>query len=171
MASLRRRAFRDLQGRALETTVHRHISSQYDTLDSSGSLRAGGRWNPKGEFGALYTALDEETALAELLRLAQRQGLTLDDLAPRDLVDVQVSLTKVLDLTDKKILEQIGVKENEIVSNDVSLCLDISRLAHRAEFEGILAPSATKKGPILVVFPDRLRPSSRLEVMGKKKIL
>ncbi len=171
MASLRRRAFRDLQGKAIEVTVFRHLPPQYEALDSSGSLRAGGRWNPRGEFGALYTALNEEAAKAELERLAERQGLTLDDFAPRDLVSIEVSLSKVLDLTDKKILEQIGINESEIVGNDVSLCLEISRLARRAGFEAILTPSATKKGMILVLFPDRFQPSSRLQVKGKKKIL
>lgn len=211
MSPLRRWAFRDLQGKAFEAIVYRHVSSQHDPLDSSGSLKAGGRWNPQGEYGVLYTALNEETAKAELERLAERQGLTrgvlqpilvrrsgegyeliagerrlraavraglrevpvivLDDLAPRDLVSIEVSLSKVLDLTDKKILEQIGINENEIVGNNISLCLEISRRARRAGFEAILAPSATKKGAVLVVFPDRLRPASRLEVVGKKKFL
>ena len=171
MASFRGRAFRDLEGKGLEVIACRHISSQYEPLDSSGSLKAGGRWNPTGEYGALYSALEEETAIAELHRLAQRQGLNLDDLAPRDLVSIRVSLSKVLDLTDKKILEQIEIEELDIVGNDVSLCLEISRLARAAGFEAILAPSATKKGSVLVVFPDRLRPASRLEVVGKKKFL
>lgn len=171
MAPLLRRAFRDLQAKAFEAVVYRHISSQFDALDSSGSLKAGGRWNPRGEYEVLYTALKEETAKAELERLAERQGLTLDDLAPRDLVSIQVSLSKVIDLTDKKILEQIGINENAIVGNDASLCLEISRLARSAGFEAILAPSATKKGAILALFPDRLQPSSRLEAKGKKKIL
>ena len=171
MAPLLRRAFRDLQGKAFEAVVYRHISSQYDALDSSGSLKAGGRWNSRGEYEVLYTALKEETAKAELERLAERQGLTLDDLAPRDLVSIEVSLSKVLDLTDKKILQQIGINDNEIVGNDISLCLEISRLARGAGFEAILTPSATKKGAILILFPDHLQPSSRLEVIGKKKIL
>lgn len=171
MAPLRRRAFRDLQGKAFEVTVFRHLPPQYEALDSSGSLRAGGRWNPRGEYGVLYTALDEETAKAELERLAERQGLTLDDFAPRDLVSIEVSLSKVLNLTDDNISEQLGIKESEIVGNDVSLCLEISRLARRAGFEAILAPSATKKGAVLVVFPDCLRPTSRMEVAGKKKML
>ncbi len=171
MGSLRRRAFHELEGRVLEVIVYRHLSSRYETLDSSGSLKAGGRWNPKGEYGALYTASDEETTIAELHRLAERQGLNLEDLAPRDLVSIQASLSKVLDLTDREILDQIGISKNGIVGNDISLCLEVSRLAHDAGFEAILAPSATKKGPILVVFPDRLRLFSRLEVMGKKRIL
>lgn len=171
MASLQRRAFRDLQGKAFEAVVYRHVSSQYDPLDISGSLKTGGRWNPQGEFGVLYAALDEETAMAELERLAERQGLTLEDLAPRDLVSIEVSVSKVLDLTDKTILQQIGIRENEIVGNDVSLCLAVSRLARRAGFEATLAPSATKKGAILVVFPDRLKPTSRLEAIRTKKIL
>lgn len=171
MAPLRRRAFRDLQGKALEVTVFRHLRPQYEALDSSGSLRVGGRWNPSGEFGVLYTAFDEETAFAELDRLAQRQGLDVGHLAPRDLVSIRVSLFKVLDLTDKAILEQIGIIENEILGNDISLCLEISRLAHRAGFEAILALSATRRGRVLVVFPDRLRSSSRLEVVRRKRFL
>ena len=171
MASLQRRAFRDLQGKTFAAVVHRHVSSQYDALDSSGSLMAGGRWNPQGEYGVLYTALIEETAVAELERLAERQGLTSDDLAPRDLVSIEVSLSKILDLTDNKIMQQIGIRENEIVGNDPALCLEISRLARRAGFEAILAPSATKKGSILVVFPDRLGPASRLEAIRTMKIL
>jgi len=171
MATLRRRAFRDLQGKAFEAVVYRHLSSQYDALDISGSLKAGGRWNPQGEYGVLYAGLNGETAKAELERLAERQGLTLEDLAPRHLVSIQVSLSKVLDLTNKRTLEQLGISERNLTGNDVSLCLEISRLARRAGFEAILAASATKKGTALVVFSDCLRPSSGLEALDRKKIL
>jgi RES domain-containing protein len=168
---LRRRALRDLQAKVFEGTVYRHLSTQYASLDTSGSIKAGGRWNPRGEFTALYTALTEETALAELQRLAERQALSLDDLAPRDMAAIAVVISKVLDLTDKEILAQLGITEDEIVRNDVSLCHEISRVAQRIGFEAILAPSATRRGTVLVVYTERLLGSSKLEVTDRKRIL
>ena len=168
---LRRRAFRELQDKVFQGTVYRHLSSQHGSLDTSGSLKAGGRWNPKGEFGALYTALTEETALAELQRLAERQGLSLGELAPRDLAAIRVALSRVLDLTDKEILAQLGITQDEIARNDVSLCVEISRAAHTLGFEAILAPSATRRGTVLVVYPELLLPASELEVANRKIFL
>jgi hypothetical protein len=103
--------------------------------------------------------------------LALRQGLSLDDLAPRDLAAIQLSVSKVLDLTDEDTLKRIGLSLSEIMGNDVSRCIEVSRLARRAGFEAVLAPSATSRGPILVVYPDRLLSSSRLEVSARRKIL
>ena len=84
--------------------------------------------------------------------------------------EVRAQMRQVSCYTDKYILAQLGITQDEIARNDVSLCVEISRAAHRFGFEAILAPSATRKGTVLVVYPEFLLPASELEV-AKRKIL
>ena len=61
--------------------------------DTSFSKKYGGRWNPKGEFGALYLAADLETARANGIEIVKRlfgDAASIDDLAdPESFFEVQ----------------------------------------------------------------------------------
>jgi hypothetical protein len=64
--------------RALESTYAAQALADFEryvrrTLHFS--QRLGGRFNPPCEFGALYTASDESTALAELHARFEREGI------------------------------------------------------------------------------------------------
>lgn len=52
---------------------------------------------------------------------------------------------------------------DELKSEDRSLCNALGDAAHYVGFEGILAPSATGVGDVLVVFWDRLKAESDVE--------
>ena len=51
-------------------------------LDASHSLREGGRWNPPGGFGVLYTCCSEVVARAIAFERLERAGVVLSDLQP-----------------------------------------------------------------------------------------
>src|SRR3954470_12879109 len=84
-----------------------------DHTDFGATLRASlhhpFRFNPPQEFGVLYVALNERTALAELARQAGRLGIPVSRLAPRLMLRLEVRLGRVLDLTDADIREAWGV--------------------------------------------------------------
>ena len=58
----------DLPRTALSTTVFRVVREGLDPLATTGSLKAGGRFNPPNEFGELYTSLEAKTAAQEVAR-------------------------------------------------------------------------------------------------------
>ena len=124
--------------------------------------------NPRGEFGALYVALDKETASAELYRKAEQAGVPASDLSPRRVLTVDVSLDRVLDLTGESQQEEWGISAEELASSEYETCHEVARAARRAGYEAILFPSATGTGNNLAIFLDRLRPGSRVEIVGNE---
>jgi RES domain-containing protein len=105
----------------------------------------------------LYTSLEKSTAIEELRRSAVRSNRALRDLGPRAHVEVQVRLTRVLDLTGASFCEALRVTKFELLEN-TSLCLEIADEARRLRCEGILVPSATGAGTNLVIYQDLLQP-------------
>lgn len=149
-------------------TTFRHVSPKHQELGESalaGSRRAGGRFNPTEEFGAIYLSLERETAIAELRRRAHRTGIELDELLPRVLLFVRADLQRVLDLTDSETRREWGLESGEISSDHYRSCQEVGRAARRAGYEAILFPSAAREGGRnMAVFTDRLRPGSDLEI-------
>ncbi len=78
----------------------------------------GGRFNPPGEFGALYVSHDAATTRAELERRARRAGIEPEDLMPRSLVVVRLGLNRVLDLTDPEERAAVGLDESTVTDDD-----------------------------------------------------
>jgi RES domain-containing protein len=84
--------------------VHRISRKGFDPLSILGSARAGGRYNPAGEFGALYTSMEEATATAEV-----RKGLRDSGIEPTSfpagewlIYDIEAEIDPILDLTASK---------------------------------------------------------------------
>lgn len=152
----------------LESTVLRHASPDHTGLDEAalkGSKRAGGRFNPAGEFGALYLSREKGTAIAELKRRAARTGIDREELLPRVLLVVEAELQKVLDLTNPEIRSSWGLTAADLGSDDHRPCREVAHAAREAGYEAILFPSAAdESGRNLAVFSDRLRPGSSLDV-------
>jgi len=160
-----------IPARRVQATVYRHVALGHNALATTGSLKQGSRWNPPGEFGAVYTSLSESTARAELLRMAQRRGVVVSDLAPRELVLLRVSLTRVLDLTDPHILSTLGIEPKDLVENDWSRTQQIARAAREAGFEAVRVPSAAGRGNNLVIFPDRLVAASQIREQERRPLV
>lgn len=83
----------------------RHYAVAYDPLSGEGARQFGGRWNSPGSFPVIYAALDEATMAREFRRMAARTGLLRS--AHRRVAEIEVELTRVLDLTDTSTLDAI----------------------------------------------------------------
>ena len=157
----------NLSTSSFKGNVFRHQAVQWQYSQSgAGARTVGGRWNPPGSFATLYLAGSVEVAAAELHRLATRGGRAVNDFLPRHLLEYEVELDAVLDLTDPATLKAVGLSEEQVRSDDPTSCQEVGEAAHHLGREGILAPSATGAGDVLAVFVERLSPNSRLEVVS-----
>jgi len=147
--------------------VYRHIPEGGDVGATSFSRFVGGRWNPPGEFGALYTTTDEHDIEREMERAAEKRGITPRDLLPRDIVTIAVSLHKVLDLTDPAILRAIKFNGEELTEDTYERTCDLARAVFKAGIEGIVVPSAIGRGKNLVIFSENL--TSKSTVSEKRR--
>lgn len=127
-------------------------------------MRAGGRFNPAGEFGAVYVALEKDTALAELDRRIERTGLPTRSFRPRMMLHLRARLVHLLDLTDPQMRGQFEVSEEELTAPDWERAQEVAREARKQGYTAIRFPSATGRGQNLAIFVDRLRSDESLEV-------
>ena len=87
--------------------VYRHCQEDHANLPASfeASEEAEGRFHVRREFGAVYVAADPKTTLSELDHKARMAGLGREDLLPRLLLTLELSVRRILDLTDEEIRE------------------------------------------------------------------
>lgn len=98
-------------------------------LSAIGALDRGGRYNPPGEFAALYTADSQFTALQEV------EALFLDEAGdlrgvPRNpdlILTLECSLLSVLDLTEAGFLGELGTSLEELVAESPSRFIENSQ--------------------------------------------
>jgi RES domain-containing protein len=136
--------------------VFRHTATSYECLSARGASLSGGRYNRTGSFQTLYCALSRDVAAAELARRARFERCEIVDFLPRKLCVVEVSLRKVLDLRSDAALARLGLSAGDLTSDDVRICQALGHAAKRSGAEGMLAPSATHHGDVLVIFVDNL---------------
>lgn len=133
--------------------AYRHISPTFDPLSTQGAELHGGRWNRPGT-PALYLALSIETARAEFVRLVEMRARAASDLHPRNLVTVQLDLTRIIDLQNDSILRDLGAEDGRYENLSTSLCQAAGEMVADTGASGLLAPSVTDTGTILVAFPQ-----------------
>jgi len=160
-----------LPTKAYRGVVHRHIPEGGDAAATSFSRSAGGRWNPPGEFGALYTTTDEDDIEREMERAAEKRGITPKDLMPRDIVTISVFLQKVLDLTDPAVLHALKFNPDELTEGTYERTRDLARAIFKAGIEGIVVPSAIGKGKNLVIYSGNLSSKSSVSEKRRRKML
>jgi RES domain-containing protein len=125
-------------------------------------LKAGGRYNPPEEFGAVYSSLSDSTAIAEVTRGLERRGIDPGayEASRWWVYEVDVALTAVLDLTDAAVLERLKLKTDQLTAPDVKLTRELAAAARAGGFQGLIVPSAAlPTGKNVVVFPDTLEQS------------
>lgn len=90
-----------LSARPLRGQVYRLVAQPFRdrVLSPEGSERYGGRYNPKGAFGALYCGETPAVCVAEV-----RKATAGRKLGPFVLASVTVTLQRVLDLTEPAVL-------------------------------------------------------------------
>lgn len=160
--------------RTFQFTAFRHAAPAHAEIGSAlleASRRVGGRFNPPGEFGALYLSMDRATVRAELRRRAERTGVEPDELLPRACMAVEVDVGRVLDLTDESERTRWGLDLTALAGDEHTLCQEVGRAARREGYEAILYPSAARaSGLNVVVFTDRLHPGSRVQVVSREEL-
>lgn len=130
-----------------------------------------GRWNRRGEYACLYTALTRGGALGELQKSKRLYGSAIWD---RDLVSIEVHrLDPILDFTDLAIYEASARAAG--VTPDLTLltadgeqayehCRRLADHARREGYTGLLVPSAAVEGEVnLVIYFDVVAPK-QLEI-------
>jgi RES domain-containing protein len=152
--------------------VYRHCEATHTDLDATleHNRRHGGRFSPRGEFGAIYVAVERATALRELARHAAFIGFRVDELLPRTLLHLRLHVRNVLDLTDDAICSVWGLPGVDMSTISRGDCWEIARTAHRAGYEAVRFRSATGEGVCFAVFKDRLHPGSYLDIADSEMI-
>jgi RES domain-containing protein len=151
-----------------------------DLVSGVGSLKHGGRYNPKGGFRAVYGSLEFDTATAELLAHHRRQGRPDPDadVFPIAAVSLEAEVERLLDLTDVTVRRAMKVSLKDLRGEwqdtqdfgREALTQAIGRLARAAGFQGLLAPSAARPGGRnVVLFLDRLSKNG-LRIIRKDKL-
>lgn len=131
------------------------LKHENEILSAGGSFQYGGRYNPQGEFGALYAGENKEVCKAEI-------KIKGENTAPHVMVKLRISLTKVLDLTDTKNLKILGIKKEDLMvekkKGGWNLTWHIARLAYRSDYEAIRTPAITSLGNCLIIFDKYVDP-------------
>jgi RES domain-containing protein len=162
-------------------TMCRAVAAKYanngDLLTGAGAKLHGGRWNPPGLFCAIYGTLDPYAALAETVGTYGHYSIPFEQRLPLVLVGIEVQLQRLLDLTDGKIRQHLGVSEERMLEadwqaaqakNGEGLTQAIGRLAWEGKIEALLVWSARfKKEKNLVIFPDQLINPSLLQIVNR----
>lgn len=145
-----------MAGVALSVTAYRNQAAGWDPRSGEGARRRGGRFNPPHSFPVLYLCLTRSCVVAELTQQAQRQGLTIGDLLPRELWQLKADLTKVLDLTEPSTLTALDLDTDDLTRDDHRFTQELGEAAHQHGFNGIRTPSATGVDHVLAILPDNL---------------
>ena len=139
----------------VSSTVYRVVQKGTDPLSSRGSERNGGRYNLPGTKGVLYASFEKVTAVAEVVKSVKARGISPKEYGPDDWWAYELELTssRVLDLSDPKVLEQREASAAALVADDVAVTRQIGKQALDAGYEAIIAPSAAHvAGKNLVIF-------------------
>jgi len=149
-----------------------------DLLTGAGSKTAGARWNPPNSFRTVYASLEVETALDEALAHFRYYGLSLAKAMPRMIVSLEARIQRTLDLRDGPTRRLLGVSVRRMLTEPwreeqkrgrEALTQAIGRLAYEVDLEGLLVPSAARKGGSnLILFPANLdAPKSWLKIINR----
>jgi RES domain-containing protein len=128
--------------------VYRHM---FGANSPEKENRDGARWNPP-EVAAIYSSLEQETAIAE--GDYQINVQPYKPKAERKIHRVRVQLVSVLNLTNWDTLGDLGVDKTSYDSPEPARCKEVGGAIALLGHDGFLAPSARSNGINLVVFPD-----------------
>ncbi|CAN5895822.1 hypothetical protein BH23ACT2_BH23ACT2_09280 [soil metagenome] len=156
MPSFGPRALGHLTGTALSAVAYRNQAKGFDPRSGDGARRLGGRFNPPHSFPVLYPCLTRPCVVAELTRQAERQGLNVDALLPRELFEIRANLDQVLDLADPATLDALGIATPDLVREEHRFTQEIGEAAHEHAFQAIRSPSATGVDNVLAIFSEKL---------------
>lgn len=116
---------------------------------------ADSRWQRGAAVEALYFADSEETAWAEWYRFLAEAGVPPNMSLPRDLWEWQIDVTGVVDLSDRRRLEAVGLSSPEPGQSQWPSYQAVGERIYELGHPGILAPSAARpSGFVLCLFRE-----------------
>lgn len=150
-------------------------------LDGKGSLKFGGRWSAPGTFRAVNLSLTQETAVNESGANFTYYNFTANDIRPKVLVGVRLTLGKVIDLTAAVgIGKQPWLQLAALMAEDWRKANDsgcesqtqaFGRAAHDIGAEALLVPSARINGGAnLVYFPESILGPGKVDILGQDEL-
>lgn len=155
-------------------SIDLHWLLQGTPLSAIGSRIRGGRYNRKGAFEAFYIANTQETALYETEAIFKCASVVVGvRQPPRVMLSLEYSLHDIVDLRAPTALATLSVTIDDLkqpwklaqAENWAVLTQRIGAAAHAIDIEALLVPSARlDAGTNLVVFPDRLRKTSSVDL-------
>lgn len=148
------------EGRGWRTT--------FESRDPLLGSTAGGRWGPPGSFEVLYTSCDPDGSLAEIYHdLSMTPVFSYSNVL---LAELQVTLQRVLQLTNQDHLVALGLDDPRAKRIDTSISHAVGAAAHFLEFQAILVPSARWECNYLVILMDRIDLNEDLIVVDQKPV-
>src|SRR5258708_465178 len=140
---------------AWQGTVYRHMFGPHSPARIN---TEGARWNAPG-LAAIYMSCERETALAEADYYISLQPLR--PRATRTLFTIRVSLKNVIDLTATDFLPRLGITDDVLSGIDHTPCRIIGAAVNWLGHDGLLVPSARRRGGTnLVIFQPDLATSA-----------
>lgn len=125
-----------------------------EPLDTAYSKAFGGRWNPPGEFGALYLNVNVQVAAANARAQHAGRALKLFDLVPSarpELVTVEVPPLDVVDAVSPAGVAALGFAEGFPFGIPWPPCQAIAREARADGISGVACRSNAEATPTRVV--------------------
>lgn len=145
-----------LSAGSYEGDGHRQQAPRFDPLSGEGARRRGARFNPPESFPVLYLCSTRACAVAEFFRAGSRLAIGPEGLLPRHLFRYALHLERVVDLTVEENLSRVGITEDALVTEDLSLTQSIGEAAHSLGIQGIRSPSAAGQGHFLAIFIENV---------------
>ena len=147
---------------SFERSVYRVVVERFKdkVLSTEGNRFFPGRYHLSGEGGILYTSLTKEIAIKEIERHVSRAMLQ----GRLAIATINITLDKVLDLTQASTLKIIGLSKSDLISSDYSITQAISMIAREAGLRGLIVPSATSGGNNLIIFENNLGKRGLIEI-------
>ena len=149
-------------------------------LSGQGSFLHGGRWNAPGSFRAVYGSTTDVIAVQESGATASYAGIPLPFKTPRLLVAIELSLQRVLDLSDADALGRLELTVDELRVEDwrkvqaegfESFTQALGRAAFETGASGLLVPSArVPSGVNVVYFPENRTTAEEAKVCEPEKL-
>lgn len=148
--------------------VWRYVPRGAHPLHFGYVLRARGRWNRAGRYGALYLALTPEGARAEHAKYGAAAALSGLPFGPHDLVSLDVTVAAALDLTDPATQRRFGVPAAALRADSAAAyeaCRTAADLARARGTFALFVVSAPLAGAVnLIVYPEVPPDACQLDV-------
>jgi RES domain-containing protein len=135
-----------------------HVPADSHPLHLARVLRADGRWNDPGQFGALYLCTEEEGALAEYQKALETGETEGEHYLATVLVKQCHPVANLVSRTAPfhEVDHQLLTRDDAAA---VAYCRQLAGRARREGYGGLLVPSAALPGAInLVVYLDVVPP-------------